>query len=307
MAEFLTLRYSPLQQVERLPFALASRGKVRDIFDLVNGTLLVVSTDRISTFDVVHPTCIPGKGESLTKLTVFWCRDFIPRQLPEIPTHFVTASFNDFPPALQPYRPLLDGRSMIVRKLEIFRVECVVRGYLFGSGWTEYGEKGSVCGIPLPGGLRQAEVLPYPVFTPTTKAETGHDLPMTFAQVEAMVGSACAAKLRDNSIAVYVAAARYALRHGVIIADTKFEWGLDEQGNLVLADEVLTPDSSRFWPKDQYRVGGSPPSLDKQYVRDYVTKYGWNRQPPAPGLPDEVVAGTSQRYQEICRILLPAA
>jgi len=301
--EFVTLQYPPLQRVTGLPYTLLSCGKVRDIFHLGSGRLLVVSTDRVSTFDVVHPNPIPGKGEALNRLTEFWCKDFLLFRLPSLSTHLVTANFDEFPSGLQSFRSVLSGRSMIVRKLKMLSVECVVRGYLFGSGWKEYQQSGMVCGIPLPAGLRQAEVLPEPIFTPTTKATDGHDLPLSFQQVEDLVGRALAAELRNMSIAIYVAAARYALERGIIIADTKFEWGFDED-NLVLADEVLTPDSSRFWPKDKYCIGGSPPSLDKQPVRDYGEQIKWNKQPPAPELPSEIVSDTTRRYLEICRILL---
>ncbi|MDD5109949.1 MAG: phosphoribosylaminoimidazolesuccinocarboxamide synthase [Patescibacteria group bacterium] len=310
MKEFVTLGRRRVEQVRDLPYPLASRGKVRDIFDLGDGTLLVVSTDRISVFDVVLPDLIAGKGEALTRLSVFW-DGYLRRVVPGLQTHLVAANFADFPPALQPYREVLEGRSMIVRKLAIFPVECVVRGYLFGSGWTEYRKNGTVCGVKLPAGLREAEVLPKPIFTPTTKETTGHDEPVTFTQLEQLVGASRAAELRDQSIAIYCAAAKYAYDRRVIIADTKFEWGIPcvppvspSVVPIVLADEVLTPDSSRFWPVDQYAVGGKPPSLDKQHVRDFAERRGWNKKPPGPELSADVVTDTTRRYQEICHLLM---
>ena len=275
-----------------------SSGKLREIFDL-GDELLIVATDRISAFDCVLPTGIPDKGKILTALSVFWFR-FL-EDLTE--HHLITADVKEFPPSLRQFRDLLDGRSMLVRKAERIDVECVVRDYLAGSGWREYKKSGSVCGIRLPEGLREADRLPEPIFTPATKASSGHDENITFGRVADMVGEELAEKLRDRSIALYEKARRYAEERGIIVADTKFEFGLRD-GKLILIDEVLTPDSSRFWPKERYSPGRSQESFDKQYVRDYLESLDWDKNPPAPPLPEDVVRRTREKYVEAYRRLV---
>lgn len=273
------------------------RGKVRDIYDL--GTeLLIVATDRVSAFDVVLPDPIPDKGRVLNGLAAYWFTQTRGIQA----NHFLTAEFTEFPRLLAPYRDTLAGRSMLVRKARIFPVECVVRGYLAGAAWAEYKRSGRVGEFALPAGLRESDRLPEPLFTPTTKAEAGHDLPMTFTEVEAALGRDMAARLRDAAIALYRAGAARAEEAGVILADTKFEFGLlgDE---LIVADEILTPDSSRFWPRRGYEPGRPQPSLDKQLIRDYLESTGWDKTPPAPSLPAEVIEGTTKRYREAYRLL----
>jgi phosphoribosylaminoimidazole-succinocarboxamide synthase len=274
-----------------------ARGKVRDVYS-VDGGLLIVATDRISAFDYILATGIPDKGRVLTQLSVFWF-DFL-KDL--TPTHFLTASVDQYPPPLWAYRDQLEGRSMLVRRAAMIDIECVARGYLSGSGWKEYQASGTVCGIRLPAGLRESDKLPEPIFTPSTKAQTGHDQNISFETVAELIGAELAGKLRHRTLAIYEKAAEYAAGRGIIIADTKFEFGFvgDE---LVLADEVLTPDSSRFWPSETYRPGGAQPSYDKQYVRDYLESIRWNKQPPAPGLPAEVAARTAAKYKEAYRVL----
>jgi phosphoribosylaminoimidazole-succinocarboxamide synthase len=274
------------------------RGKVRDVYDAGEGRLLIVATDRISAFDVVLSPGIPGKGLILNQMSNFW----FSRLRHVMPHHVLATELASFPP---PYsqEPLLAGRATLVKAVRILPVECVVRGYLVGSGWKEYQRTGSVCGLPLPGGLALADRLPQPLFTPATKAEVGHDENISFDDVVALVGGGLAEQLRHASLALYEEAAAYALERGIIIADTKFEFGLDDNGHLTWADEALTPDSSRFWPADTYRPGANPPSLDKQYVRDWLEASGWNKKPPAPQLPDHVVAATQQRYREAFRRL----
>lgn len=277
---------------------LLGRGKVRDIYDL-GDMLLIVATDRISAFDVVMPDPIPDKGKILTALSVFWleflkdiCRN-----------HFISAKVEDFPKECHPYGEMLEGRSMLVRKAKVFPVECIVRGYLVGSGWKDYQKTGKVCGIALPPGLKQAEKLPEPIFTPSTKAETGHhDENISFEQMESIVDRKNAVKLKELSLALYKKAAQYADERGIIVADTKFEFGVID-GEIVLVDEVLTPDSSRFWPKDRYEVGKNPESFDKQYVRDFLTEIGWKTSDPPPHLPPDVVANTRLRYMEALKRL----
>jgi phosphoribosylaminoimidazole-succinocarboxamide synthase len=276
---------------------LVGRGKVRDIFDL-GDRLLFVASDRLSAFDVVFPTPIPDKGRVLNQLSTFWFDRFAPW----MPNHVVETDASRFPEMLRPHAATLAGRSMIVRKLEMLPVECVARGYLAGSGWKEYREQGTVCGLPLPAGLREADRLPEPIFTPATKAETGHDLNIPYSEVVGRLGESLAARVRDATLRVYGEAAAYARERGVLIADTKFEFGLDGD-ELVLADEVLTPDSSRYWPVAGYAPGGSPPSLDKQFIRDWLELIGWTKSPPAPPLPPEIVDGARHRYREIFRIL----
>ncbi len=268
------------------------RGKVRDVYR-VGEQLLIVATDRISAFDYILATGIPDKGRVLTQLSIFWF-DFL-RDV--TPTHFLTARMEDYPPGLREFRDQLEGRSMLVKRARMIEIECVARGYISGSGWKEYQRDGTVCGIRLPSGLRESDKLPEPIFTPATKAQTGHDENVSFETVVSLIGEGLARRLRDLTLAIYDKAARYAEGRGIIIADTKFEFGFvgDE---LVLGDEVLTPDSSRFWPAETYRAGGPQLSYDKQYVRDYLESIHWNKQPPAPGLPGEVAAKTGEKYRQ---------
>jgi phosphoribosylaminoimidazole-succinocarboxamide synthase len=274
-------------------------GKVRDIFDL-GDRLLMVSTDRISAFDYVLPAGIPDKGKLLTQLSCHW----FGLTADIVPNHLVDADVGGFPPELRPHAEVLAGRSMIVRKLRMFPVECVVRGYLAGSGHKEYVETGAVSGVKLPPGLQLAARLPEPIFTPATKAATGHDENISFERMVGIVGRADAERLRDASLALFDRAVRKAESAGIIIADTKFEFGRPAEGGpIVLADEVLTPDSSRFWDREAYRPGASPPSYDKQFVRDYLESIRWDKRPPVPDLPAEIVEGTRRRYLEIYRRL----
>jgi len=266
-------------------------GKVREVFDL-GETLLFVATDRLSAFDVILPDPIPKKGAVLNQLSAFWFKRF-----DEIANHFVTAAFVEFPKELQPFRAQLAGRSMIVRKTKPLAVECVVRGYLAGSGWKEYQESQSVCGLELPAGLKLASQLPEPIFTPATKSDTGHDLNIDMNECRRILGSEMAERVRDLSLQIYNAGRDHAAQHGIIVADTKFEFGTVD-GQLLLIDECLTPDSSRFWPRDQYVIGQSPPSFDKQFVRDYLETLDWNKTPPAPSLPSDVIGKTSAKYVE---------
>jgi len=274
-----------------------ARGKVRDVYS-VDDRLLIVATDRISAFDYILATGIPDKGRVLTQLSIFWF-DFL-RDV--TPTHFLTANVDQYPAPLPGFRDQLEGRSMLVKRARMIEIECVARGYLSGSGWKEYREQGTVCGIALPPGLRESDKLPEPIFTPATKAQTGHDENVSFEHVVSLIGEGLARRLRDLTLEIYQRAARYAETKGVIIADTKFEFGF--VGNdLVLGDEVLTPDSSRFWPADTYKPGGAQFSFDKQFVRDYLESIRWNKQPPAPALPEEVAAKTGEKYREAYRIL----
>jgi phosphoribosylaminoimidazole-succinocarboxamide synthase len=284
-------------QTELPDLTLRGRGKVRDVYDLGN-ELLMVATDRLSAFDYVLPNPIPDKGKVLNQIAGFW----FDRTGDIIGNHVISLDVDEFPSRLRQHADVLRGRSTLARKLEMLPVECVARGYLVGSGWKEYRADGTVCGIPLPEGLQEADALPETIFTPATKAETGHDINISFEETERIIGAEMAAKLRDKTLELYGAAVDYARGRGIIIADTKFEFGLDD-GELVLADEILTPDSSRFWPADQYRPGGSPPSFDKQFVRDYLESIGWDKQPPVPELPEEIVQGTRDRYLEIFGIL----
>jgi phosphoribosylaminoimidazole-succinocarboxamide synthase len=276
---------------------LLGRGKVRDIY-AIGDKLLIVATDRISAFDYILASGIPDKGVVLTQLSIFWF-DFL-RDL--TPTHFVTADVARYPDPLSGFRGQLEGRSMLVRRARMIDVECVARGYLSGSGWREYRQHGSVCGIKLPAGLVASSLLPEPIFTPATKAQSGHDENISFEQVATTLGADLATRLRDLTLAIYAKAARYASTRGLLLADTKFEFGFVDD-DLVLADEVLTPDSSRFWPAAHYQPGGAQPSFDKQYVRDYLESIGWNKQPPAPALPPEVARQTSEKYKEAYRLL----
>ncbi|MGA2427982.1 MAG: phosphoribosylaminoimidazolesuccinocarboxamide synthase [Candidatus Acidiferrum sp.] len=279
----------------------AARGKVRDIYDL-GDTLLIVASDRLSAFDVVLPTGIPDKGRVLTQLSLFWfdlLRDVIPN-------HVLSAS--EFPPEFAAYREELTGRSMVVRKTRPLPIECVVRGYVSGSGWKDYRATGKICGIALPAGLRESDRLPEPIFTPATKAVTGHDENISFEQAAELVGRELAERVREVSIEIYRRAAAYAEPRGILLADTKFEFGLlkDSSGGdqLIWIDEALTPDSSRFWPAAQYKPGGPQPSFDKQFVRDYLERIQWPKTPPGPELPDEVVASTRAKYREAYRVLV---
>jgi len=271
---------------------LLSRGKVRDIYQL-DDRLLIVATDRLSAFDVVLPDGIPGKGQVLTQLSAFW----FDRLRDTVANHLITTEVARMPAPLPAHGPELAGRSMLVRKAQRFDVECVVRGYLIGSGWNDYQRSGEVCGVPLPEGLRQADRLPEAIFTPSTKAESGHDENVPFETMEKIVGVRWAPRLRDVSLQLYRQAATYALERGIIIADTKFEFGLIG-GELTLIDEALTPDSSRFWPADRYAPGHSPPSFDKQFVRDYLLTLDWDKRPPGPVLPGEIVRKTAGKYAE---------
>lgn len=287
-----------LLQTDFADLELYASGKVRDLYRVDNEHLLFVATDRISAFDYVLATGIPQKGKVLTQLSLFWF-DFL-KDIVE--NHLVTANVNEYPENVKKYAGDLHGRSMLVCKADMVAVECVVRGYLSGSGWKEYQQSGKVCGIELPKGLRESDKLPEPIFTPSTKATTGHDENISFHEVEQMVGPGLARQLRELSLKVYQKAADYAAARGIIIADTKFEFGRTA-GGLVLADEVLTPDSSRFWPADRYQPGKSQESYDKQYVRDYLESIHWNKKPPAPALPAEVAQRTSEKYREAYRLL----
>ncbi|MFQ5829133.1 MAG: phosphoribosylaminoimidazolesuccinocarboxamide synthase [Candidatus Methylomirabilia bacterium] len=277
---------------------LFRRGKVRDVYAVDPDKLLIVATDRISAFDVVLPNAIPEKGRVLTALTLFWLD--LSRDL--VSNHLLTAEVGEYPAPLRKYATELEGRSMLVRRSQVVPFECVVRGYLAGSGWKDYQKTGAVCGISLAPGLQESAKLPEPIFTPATKAEEGHDLNVSEAEMARAVGTELTATLRRLSLDVYTRAADYARSRGIIIADTKFEFG-QADGQVTLVDEVLTPDSSRFWPVDGYLSGTSPPSFDKQYVRDYLERLPWNKQPPAPELPADVVSRTSEKYLEAYRLL----
>jgi phosphoribosylaminoimidazole-succinocarboxamide synthase len=283
-----------LYQTQLNSLFLKARGKVRDIYDVDDQYMVIVTTDRLSAFDVVMPDPVPGKGRVLTSVSNFWFRRMsgvIPNHLAGISLHEVVAD----PAECE----LLEGRAIVVRKLKPLPVEAVVRGYLIGSGWKDYQKTGAVCGIELPPGLQQAQQLPAAIFTPSTKAELGaHDENIDFAKTVELLGLDLAELVRDVSLRLYTEAATYALERGIIIADTKFEFGLDQKGELYLIDEALTPDSSRFWPVDQYRVGISPPSFDKQFVRDYLETLDWNKTAPGPRLPDDILAKTAEKYRE---------
>ncbi len=266
-------------------------GKVREIFDL-GDTLLFVATDRISAFDCILPSAIPHKGEVLSQLSTFWFRRF-----GFVENHVLETEFDRFPAVLQPFREQLSGRSMIVKKAQPLPVECVARGYLAGSGWKDYQENGTLCGIPLPSGLQLASQLPEPIFTPSTKAESGHDMNIGWDECVRLVGERVATRIRELTLRIYSEGSAYARERGLILADTKFEFGLLD-GEVILIDECLTPDSSRFWPASDYRVGISPPSFDKQFVRDYLETLDWDKTPPAPELPGEIIARTSAKYLE---------
>jgi phosphoribosylaminoimidazole-succinocarboxamide synthase len=276
---------------------LVKRGKVRDVYEVDHGHLLIVATDRISAFDCILPTAIPRKGEVLTALSKFWFE----KLQHVVPNHLVTTSSDAIPEIVRDSS--LEGRSMLVRKTEVFPVECVVRGYLAGSGWKDYLRTGAVCGHTLPEDLLESAELPEPIFTPSTKAEEGHDENITEQEVRDMLGDEIATRLGEISLQLYSEAREYARQRGIIIADTKFEFGRDPDGRIILIDEVLTPDSSRFWPAESYSPGKSQPSFDKQFVRDYLETLDWNKKPPAPPLPQEVAEATTARYLEAYRLL----
>ncbi len=276
---------------------LFRRGKVRDVYE-VDDRLLMIATDRISAFDVVLPTAIPLKGAILTQLSRFWfgmMEDIVPN-------HLISTEVDEFPAVVRPYRDQLRLRSMLVAKAQIFPIECVARGYLAGSGWKEYRENGTVCGIRLPNGLRECDRLPAPIFTPATKEESGHDVNISFDEMARIIGKDHAAQLREITFRIYRRAADYALDKGIIIADVKFEFGLYD-GRIMICDEILTPDASRFWPLQSYKPGGQQPSFDKQYVRDYLEEISFNKQPPGPELPEAVVRATTDKYLEAYRLL----
>jgi phosphoribosylaminoimidazole-succinocarboxamide synthase len=297
-----------LLQTDLGSLPLTARGKVRDIYALSAGQLLFVATDRISAFDHVLGSGIPDKGKILTQLSLFWF-DFLKAT---VPNHLITADATQFPRELQPFLSQLDGRSMLVRRAKMFPVECVVRGYLSGSGWKDYKQTGAICGIKLPSGLRESDPLPEPIFTPAAKINTGgHDENISYKTVEQTIGAAHAGALRTLTLNIYDKATKHAAGKGLILADTKFEFGLIPDANgedqIILADEVLTPDSSRYWPAATYNPGGPQPSFDKQYVRDYLESIHWNKQAPAPALPDEVVARTRDKYLEAFRLITARA
>jgi len=277
---------------------LRARGKVRDVFE-VGDDLLLVATDRLSAFDCVFPNPIPGKGRVLNQLSAFW----FARTSGLVPNHVIETDASRFPQPLQRFRETLEGRATLAMRLTMVPVECVARGFLAGSGTKEYREHGSICGVRLPAGLVEGDALPEPIFTPATKAESGHDENIPFDEVVRRVGGELAEGLRALTLAIYRDAAAYASGRGILVADTKFEFGHDREGRLRIGDEMLTPDSSRFWPKASYRPGSSPPSLDKQFVRDYVEPLGWDKKPPAPVLPAEIVTGLAARYRQIFETL----
>jgi phosphoribosylaminoimidazole-succinocarboxamide synthase len=287
----------PIGDIELQGFALLKKGKVRNVFE-VDDKLLIVATDRISAFDYILPSLIPFKGKVLTQLSKFWF-DYASLVCPN---HVIATEIADFPAGLRPFAPVLEKRSMLVRRTEVVPIECVVRGYLSGSGWKEYKSTGKICGLKIPAGLRESDRLEEPIFTPSTKAEEGHDLNISFKEMQKAIGADLARKIRKVSLELYQKASLHALSKGIIIADTKFEFGLAGE-ELVLIDEIFTPDSSRFWPLVTYAPGKSQPSLDKQFVRDYLETTGWDKQSPPPVLPDEIVSKTSLKYLEIYKLL----
>ncbi|CAA6817636.1 MAG: Phosphoribosylaminoimidazole-succinocarboxamide synthase (EC [uncultured Thiotrichaceae bacterium] len=292
---------TPVMETNLPTLELIARGKVRDIYAIDAENMLIVTTDRLSAFDVIMPAPMPGKGEVLTRVARFW----FDRLEDVIPNHFSSMTLDDLPLS-DAEKQMLSQRSMLVRRLKPLPVEAIVRGYLIGSGWKDYQESGSLCGIELPAGLKLADKLPEPIFTPSTKAEFGdHDMNISFEQMKQQIGTALAEQVRDVSLTLYQRASAYALQRGIIIADTKFEFGVDENNELVLIDEILTPDSSRFWPLDHYQPGHNPPSFDKQFVRDYLETLDWDKTSPGPDLPDEIIAKTVAKYQEVASLLLP--
>jgi phosphoribosylaminoimidazole-succinocarboxamide synthase len=276
---------------------LHARGKVRDIYDL-GEHFLIVATDRLSAFDVVLPTPIPNKGKVLTQMSAFWFDHF----KNSVPNHVVSTDVKDYPKNVQSFRDQLEGRSMLVKKAQVFPIECVARGFLTGSGLKDYQKTGQVCGIPLPDGLRDSDRLPQAIFTPSTKAATGHDENISEERAGQIIGEDNIKRLKELTLSLYTRGVEYALTRGIIICDTKFEFGTID-GKISIVDEMLTPDSSRFWPADKYSPGKAQPSFDKQFVRDYLEKIGWNKQPPAPALPDDIVNATSAKYVEALRVL----
>lgn len=296
--EILHYEHMVVIQTQINKLKLLKRGKVRDVYEIDENKLLIVATDRISTFDCILPTPIPRKGEVLTAVSVFWFR-FLEDV---IPNHLLTADFDEMPDLVKSHHEL-KGRSMIVKKAKVFPVECVVRGYLAGSAWKDYIQSGSVCGHKLPPNLKESEKLPKPIFTPATKAKEGHDENITEEKFSEIVGKEIADKLKSFCLRIYEKASEYAIKRGIIIADTKFEFGMDKDGQIILVDEVLTPDSSRFWAVEDYKIGISPPSFDKQFVRDYLESTNWNKQPPTPELPPEIVETTMKRYLKAYEIL----
>jgi len=294
MMSAATLLQTSLSDLE-----LVRRGKVRDVYAVDNHSLLIVATDRISAFDCVLPTPIQRKGEVLTALSEFWFQ-----QLRDVvPNHLITTDVSQMPEAVQRHAAELHGRSMLVRRAEVFPVECVVRGYLVGSGWKDYLRTGEVCGHKLPEGLQESAELPEPIFTPSTKAEHGHDMNISEAEVQEMLGEETTTSLRNTSLSLYNKARDYARDRGIIIADTKFEFGRDGRGEIILVDEVLTPDSSRFWPLEAYAPGQSQPSFDKQFVRDYLETLSWDKKPPAPAIPSQIADATTGRYLEAYKLI----
>ena len=291
---------APVVQTSVEELNLVRRGKVRDVYAIDKDRLLIAATDRISAFDCILPTPIERKGEVLTAISQFW----FTKLAHIVPNHLITTRIEDMPQVVRNHETELRGRSMLVRRTEVFPVECVVRGYLSGSGWKDYQRTSQVCGHQLPAGLRESEQLAEPIFTPATKAETGHDENISERQMAGIVGKEVTSYLRDVSLQLYREASEYARERRIIIADTKFEFGRDGQGQIILIDEVLTPDSSRFWPADSYEVGRGQASFDKQYVRDYLEGLDWNKQPPAPALPPEIAQATTQRYLEAYELLV---
>jgi phosphoribosylaminoimidazole-succinocarboxamide synthase len=279
---------------------LVHRGKVRDIYE-AGEHLLFIATDRISAFDCVIPNGIPDKGRVLTQMSLFWF-DYLKDV---VPNHLLTAQVNEYPAELRQFRDQLEGRSMLVKRAEMFPVECVARGYVSGSGWKDYRRTGAICGIPLPAGLRESSQLPEPIFTPATKAQSGHDENISFEEAAAVIGESTAQKLKELTLSIYSKASVYARGRGIILADTKFEFGLID-GEITLGDEVLTPDSSRYWPADSYDPGSPQKSFDKQFVRDYLETLDWNKQSPAPPLPEEVILKTAAKYREAYQTLTGA-
>ena len=288
----------PLLLESQLPgLELIRRGKVRDVYAVDDDRLLIVATDRISAFDVILGSGIPDKGRVLTQISLFWFD-----LLDDVPNHLISADVDEYPEFLQEHRDQLEGRSMLVRRAQMVDIECVARGYISGSGWKEYKASQSVCGIALPAGLHESDKLPEPIFTPATKAQSGHDENISFAEAAKAVGEELAGRLRDLTLKIYSRASAYAETRGIILADTKFEFGFVD-GALVLGDEVLTPDSSRFWPRATYSPGGAQPSYDKQFVRDYLESIPWDKRPPGPVLPADVVAKTGEKYKEAYHVL----
>ena len=283
---------APIVIQTELPAKILNKGKVRDVYE-INDNILLIATDRLSAFDVVLPDPIPSKGVCLTQLSKFWF-DYTKKS---IPNHVISTEITDFPKELHPYQAQLAYRSMLVKKTQVIPIECIVRGYLSGSAWNSYKKDGTVCGMKLPSGLKESDQFPEPLFTPSTKAKEGHDLNISIAEMKKIVGEDVGDTLNEYSLKIYTTAVKYAKKRGIIIADTKFEFGLFE-GKLILIDEVMTPDSSRFWPADQYQPGRGQPSFDKQFVRDWLLASHWDRNSPPPALPDDVVAKTRQKYVE---------